>query len=31
VLANPKIPRLTFANLPPPRQAGIQLNYRFGN
>ena len=31
VLGNPKIPRLTFANLPPPRQAGVQFNFRFGD
>jgi iron complex outermembrane receptor protein len=31
VLGNPQIPRLTFANLPPPRQVGVQLGYRFGN
>jgi outer membrane receptor protein involved in Fe transport len=30
VLASPKIPRLTYVNLPPPRQAGVQLAYRFG-
>ena len=23
--------RLTYANLPPPRQAGVQFGYRFGN
>jgi outer membrane receptor protein involved in Fe transport len=31
VLASPKIPRLTYANLPPPRQAGVQFAYRFGD
>jgi len=31
VLASPKIPRLTFANLPPPRQVGVQLRFRFGS
>jgi outer membrane receptor protein involved in Fe transport len=30
VLASPKIPSATFANLPNPRQAGIQFRYRFG-
>jgi outer membrane receptor protein involved in Fe transport len=29
VLGSPKIPRLTYANLPPPRQAGVQFAYRF--
>ena len=29
-LGNPKIPPLSFANLPPPRQIGMQFGYSFG-